>query len=76
MKRPREPAVHPEDASLFRASMIDVKPLAHSTRVEHDRPLPQPIAARRLREDHATLAESLSDQFPWNAGLETGEELA
>ncbi len=76
MKKPRKPAVDPEEASLFRASVSDVTPLPRPARVEHDRPRPRPIPAQRLRDDRETLADSLSDEVPWDLGLETGEELS
>jgi DNA-nicking Smr family endonuclease len=76
MKKPRKPAVDPDEASLFRASVSDVTPLPRPARVEHDRPRPHPIPAQRLRDDRETLADSLSDEVPWDLGLETGEELS
>ena len=76
MKKPRKPAVHPVDADLFRASVSDVTPLPPPAKVEHDRPLPRPIPAQRLRNDRETLKDSLSDHIPWDAGSETGEELS
>ena len=75
MKKPRKPAVHPDEANLFRASMSDVTPLSRPERVEHERPRPRPVPAQRLRDDRETLKDSLSDHFPWDAGMETGEEL-
>ena len=76
MKKPRKPAVHPVDADLFRASVSDVTPLPPPAKVEHDRPLPRPIPAQRLRDDRETLKDSLSHHIPWDAGSETGEELS
>jgi DNA-nicking Smr family endonuclease len=76
MKKPRKPAVDSDEASLFRASVSDVTPLPRPARVEHDRPRPHPIPAQRLRDDRETLADSLSDEVPWDLGLETGEELS
>jgi DNA-nicking Smr family endonuclease len=75
MKKTRKPAVHPDEASLFRASMSDVTPLSRPERVEHERPLPRPVPAQRLRDDREALKDSLSDHLPWDAGMETGEEL-
>ena len=76
MKKTRKPAVHPEDADLFRASVSDVTPLPPPAKVEHDLPLPRPIPAQRLRDERETLADSLSDEIPWDAGIESGEELS
>ena len=76
MKKPRKPAMHPDDISLFRASVADVTPLPRPARVEHDRPRPRPVPAQRLRDDREALADSLSDHVPWDIGLETGDELS
>lgn len=75
MKKSRKP-IPPEEAELFRASVLDVVPLAAPARTEHERPLPQPIPEQRLRDDRETLKDSLNPEPPWDAGLETGEELA
>ena len=75
MSRPRKPAVAPDEAELFRASMSGVTPLPSHGRAQHARPLPQPVPAQRLRDDRQTLKESLSHQHPWDAGAESGEEL-
>jgi DNA-nicking Smr family endonuclease len=76
MKKPRKPAIQPADAELFRASVSDVIPLTGPARIEHERPLPQPVPAQRLRDEREALKESLSDQTAWDAGMETGEELS
>jgi len=76
MKKPRKPAVHPDDAILFRASMSDVTPLPRPAKAELDRPLPRPVPAQRLRDNREALKESLSSHIPWDAGMETGEELS
>jgi DNA-nicking Smr family endonuclease len=76
MKKPRKPAVHPDDASLFRASVADVTPLQRPSKADLERPLPRPIPSQRLRDDLETLKDSLSDAVPWDAGGETGEELS
>ena len=76
MKKARKPAVHPDDVQLFRSSVADATPLPRPARVEHERPRPRPIPAQRLRDDREALADSLSDHIPWDAGLETGEELS
>ena len=76
MKKTRKPAVSPDEAELFRASVSDVVPLPARGRTELERPRPQPIPAQRLRDERETLKDSLSHQFPWDAGIETGEELS
>jgi DNA-nicking Smr family endonuclease len=76
MKKPRKPAVDPGEASLFRASVSDVTPLPRAARIEIDRPRPRPIPVQRLRDDRETLVDSLSDEIPWDLGVESGEELS
>jgi DNA-nicking Smr family endonuclease len=76
MRKPRKPAIHPDDADMFRASVSDVTPLPSPGKVLHDRPLPRPIPAQRLRDDRETLEDSLSDTIPWDAGIESGDELS
>jgi DNA-nicking Smr family endonuclease len=75
-KHGKKPRVHPEDNVLFRALIGHVTPLPEHGRVEHALPRPRPIPAQRLQDNHAVLLDSLSDHIPWDAGLETGEELA
>jgi len=75
MRKSRKPAATPDEVELFRASMSDVTPLRSHDRAQHARPLPQPIPAQRQRDDRKTLQESLSHRIPWDAGMETGEEL-
>ena len=74
-KKPRKPAIAPDEVDLFRAHVRDVVPLAAPARAHHERPRPSPVPEQRLRDDRETLEESLSPEVPWDAGLETGEEL-
>jgi DNA-nicking Smr family endonuclease len=76
MKKNRTAPIDPVERGLFHASVSDVVPLRRSPKVEHERRRPDPVPAQRLRDDHEALRESLSDQVPWDAGLETGEELS
>jgi DNA-nicking Smr family endonuclease len=76
MKKTRKPAISPGDVELFRLSMQDVVPLPAPDRTQFEQPLPEPVPAQRLRDDRETLKDSLSFQEPWDAGLETGEELS
>jgi DNA-nicking Smr family endonuclease len=75
MKKPRKPAISPGDAELFRATMRDVVPLPAPDRTQFERPLPKPVPEQRLRDDREALKDSLGPEPPWDAGLETGEEL-
>jgi DNA-nicking Smr family endonuclease len=76
MKKPRKPAIPPADVELFRASMSDVTPLPPLAKVEHDLPLPRPAPAQRLRDERDALEENLSDNIPWDSGIEAGDELS
>ena len=73
-KRPRGPAVVPDEADLFRASMADVTPLRHS-RTALKGPRPHPIPVQKMRDEREVLRESLRDETAWEIGLNTGEEL-
>ena len=75
-RKPRRPAISPADEELFRASVSDVTPLPPVAKVEHDLPQPRPIPFQRLRDDRAALKDSLSDDVPWDSGIETGDELS
>jgi len=76
MKKPRKPALDPDEAHLFRSSVADVTPLPRAARVEHDIPRPRPVPAQRQQDDRQVLQDSLSDQLPWDAGVESGDELS
>ena len=76
MKKTRKPSIHPDDISLFRASVSDVTPLPRSKKAALDRPLPRPVPAQRLRDNQEALMDSLSDHVPWDTGMETGDELS
>ena len=76
MKKPRKPVINPDEAELFRAAVSDVVPLSRTARIEHVRPLPQPVPAQRLRDEREALNESLTGRVAWDTGMETGEELS
>lgn len=76
MKKSRSPAIHPDEAGLFRASVSDVTPLPRPQKAELERTLPQPVPSQRWRDDREVLQDSLSNTVPWDAGIETGEELS
>jgi DNA-nicking Smr family endonuclease len=75
MKKSRKAAATPDEVELFRATVSDVTPLPGHGRVRHELPPPEPVPAQRLRDDRQTLKDSLSHEHPWDAGIETGEEL-
>ena len=76
MKKPRKPAILPDEVDLFRASVSDVTPLPPPGKVEHDRSRPPPVPEQRMRDDRGVLDDSLSDSIPWDTGIETGDELS
>jgi DNA-nicking Smr family endonuclease len=61
--------------AIFRDSVADVTPLPQRNQARLEKPLPKPVAGQRLRAERETLADSLSDYDPWDAGYDTGEEL-
>jgi len=71
----RKPNVPPEEAEVFRNSMADVTPLPPSRKVAHEHLRPRPIPTQRLRDPRQAFEESLSGT-PWDAAMETGEELS
>ncbi len=75
-KQDKKTRLRPEDREIFRASVADVTPLPGRNRADPAPRQPRPVPAQRLRDDHAVLQDSLSDRIPWDAGLETGEELS
>jgi len=75
-KRANKPAINETDTSLFRESLANVVPLNDHGRVIHTRSRRKPIPVQRLLDDQAVLTDSLSDHIPWNADIDTGEELS
>ena len=75
-KRPDKPTVDVADSRLFRESLPHVGPLSGHGRVEHPRVRVKPVPTQRLRDEHAALADSLSDHIAWDADIETGDELS
>ena len=71
----RPVAVTPETPGAFAELLPDVTPLPAANRALVERELPAPIPEQRLRDEQQALADSLSDEDAWEAGLETGEEL-
>lgn len=74
MKRSEKP-FDPDDRVAFREWVADVTPLAQRNQAPRHHVPPKPIAEQRLRDERQTLIDSLSDDDPWEAGFETGEEL-
>jgi len=65
-----------EDATgLFLEAMRGVAPAPPLKRVVLNASKPPPIPVQTLRDEHAALLDSLSDDDPWLTGFETGEEL-
>jgi DNA-nicking Smr family endonuclease len=70
-----EAAESADEDSLLREALKDVSPLPDAGKASLRKPPPPPVPAQRLRDDKQVLAESLSDDVPYETGLETGEEL-
>jgi DNA-nicking Smr family endonuclease len=63
------------DEEALREALKDVAPLVHANRASLRKAPPPPLPLQRERDDRQVLADSLSDDSPYEAGLETGEEL-
>jgi DNA-nicking Smr family endonuclease len=65
-----------DDADVFREAVKDVQPLPDKGRVVHPPARPTPLPRQREQDDRQVLADSLSEQPPLEAELESGEALA
>jgi DNA-nicking Smr family endonuclease len=73
----RAPKPEPPDAAQeFLEAVRDVIPLPDPGRVVHTRPLPEPVAQQRLKDDLEVLHDSLHEGEGSEIGFEAGEELA
>jgi DNA-nicking Smr family endonuclease len=70
------PPLPPEETDTFRKAVGDVTPLPDPKRAPKPLPRIKPIPFQRLRDEQQALADSLSDHIPWDADVETGEELS
>jgi len=74
--KPEPPAEEPaDDEALLREALKDVAPLPDPGKATLRGPPPKPIPVQKLRDDQQVLQDSLSDQIPFEVGLETGDEL-
>lgn len=64
-----------DDEELFRAEMKGdgVVPLKVSARAALQKPLPKPIAFKRIEDDLAIPAEMMKDTSGWDADIENGD---
>jgi DNA-nicking Smr family endonuclease len=69
------PAEAADEQALLREALKGVAPLPDAGRASLRKAPPAPRPVQRERDDRQVLAESLSDGGPYEAGLETGEEL-
>ncbi len=78
-KRPAKPepeAAEPADeAALLREALKGVAPIPDPGKASLRKSPPAPVPMQQMRDDERVLADSLSDNVPLEAGLETGEEL-
>jgi len=73
--KPEPPAEEPaDDEALLREALKDVAPLPDPGKATLRGPPPKPIPVQKLRDDQQVLQESLSNQIPFEVGLETGDE--
>ena len=73
---PEPPAEEPaDDNALLREALKDVAPLPDPGKATLRGPPPKPIPVQKLRDNQQVLQDSLSDQIPFEVGLETGDEL-
>jgi len=70
------PAVDTSDVDLFRAAVVDARPLPDPRRVLPPAPVVRPLPLQRWADDRAVLADSLSDHVTWEFDNQTGEQLA
>ena len=74
--KPEPPAEEPaDDEALLREALKDVAPIPDPGKAMLRRQRPRPVPVQRLRDDEQVLHDSLSDQIPFEVGLETGDEL-
>ncbi len=64
-----------DDAALLREALEGVAPLPHPGRVIHKTSKPAPVPVQRLADEAQVLADSLSDDAPLDAAIESGDEL-
>ncbi|HKQ24740.1 MAG TPA: Smr/MutS family protein [Burkholderiales bacterium] len=74
--KPEPPAEEPaNDKALLREALKDVAPIPDPGKATLRRQPPRPVPVQRLRDNEQVLQDSLSDQIPFEVGLETGDEL-
>lgn len=67
-------AVGKSDIALFLDAVRDATPIRAPRRVlREDKPPPVPV--HTLLDNHAAIADSVHGPIPWDASMETGEEL-
>ena len=73
---PKLPAAEDADEdALLRDALKGVAQLRNPGKASLQRLPPAPIPVQTLRDDEQVLQDSLSDQIPFEVGLETGDEL-
>ena len=72
---PSLPRLPPTDEELFHAEMAadQVKPIKAGDRAVLKKPLPKPIAAKRLADEAHVPLELLNDTSGWDDDIETGD---
>jgi DNA-nicking Smr family endonuclease len=65
-----------EDVELLREALKDVAPLPDSGRALLATTPPDPVPMQRIADERQVLEDSLSDHFPIELAIESGEELS
>ena len=74
--RPEPESAEPADeAALLREALTGVAPIPDPGKASLRKSPPAPLPVQQMRDNELVLADSLSDNVPLEAGLETGEEL-
>lgn len=75
-ERARREVERQHEANLFRATVGEVKPVSHGSRVNWTPQPPLPVAHQHLADEQAALQESLSDEFTIETLMDSDETLS
>lgn len=75
-ERARQELERQREANLFRASVGEVKPISHGSRVLWTPQPPLPVAHQHMADEQAALQESLSDEFTIETLMDSDETLS
>lgn len=75
-ERARRELERQREANLFRATVGEVKPISHGSRITWMPQPPLPIARQHMADEQAALQESLSDEFTVETLMDSDETLS